>query len=96
MFSADDIETVQQMFVQAVCLDWQIRLPQRSLLQLLNDGRRREKCVGKWCTEFQNGGTDIHVYDSSVRHSTSERGVDIARSTELIWKTDDCIFCVYP
>jgi len=45
---------------------------------------------------LQNGGWDIHVYDSSVRHITSETGVDVERSTELIWKTDDSKFWVYP
>jgi hypothetical protein len=57
---------------------------QRSLLQLQSDGRRREKCVWKCSRKFQNSGMDIPVYDKSVRQSTSEISVDLARATGLI------------
>jgi hypothetical protein len=48
----------------------------------------------KTSREFQNGGTDIHVYNSSVRHSTSEMNVDPARVTKLILEIDDSEFGV--
>ena len=47
-----------------------------------------------WSTEFQNGETDIHIYNSYVRQSTSEKNVGPARVTKMIFVIDDSEFGV--
>ena len=44
---------------------------------------RKQKCVRKCNRKFENEGMDIRVYYSFVRHSTSEAGLDLARTKGL-------------
>jgi hypothetical protein len=58
-FSADDIETVQQMFVQAFCFDGQSKFSSRKFVTAVKRWTmEREVCQKMAYTDFQNGGTE--------------------------------------